>query len=899
MPEWLTRLRARLRPGGDRDLQDEIAFHLAMREAQLRGAGVPDAARAARRRFGSITRIHEELRDAWALAPRLGTLLHDLRYAARTLRRSRGFAAVVILTLAFGIGINTATFSIVNAVLIRPLGFADPERLVMLSEGLTGFEDLRGGPFSPPDFLDVERDQQSFEGVAAYRGVSVELSGAGEPVRLDAAKVSAALFPVLGVAPLHGRGFTPDDDRPGVDVAVLSWGLWQTRYNGDPALVGRAITLDRRPYTVIGVMPPAFEFPRRGPQVNNRPAALWTPLAFLDAQRQARGNEFSHGVVGRLKPGTTIDEARAELDILAARINDSYPPGLRNAGFAISLSAAPLHEAIAGEIERPLLLLLAAVGLVLLVACANVANLVLGRAAVRVHEVALRTALGSSRARLLQLLLAEAAVLSAAGGLLGVVLSTLLLDAVPAAVAETLPAARDIPIDLRVLAFTAGITIVTSILFAIVPLVTIERGAPGAALQEGAARATPGARRHRVQAGLVVSTVALAFVLLVGAGLFVRSFSALMATEGGFDPDRVLTASITLPRAGYLTAASVHSFHERLVTRASALPGVNSAALTTDLPLERYERRALAIEGADPAARAPRSTSLSWVHGPYFDTMGIRLTSGRVFSDVEGVEPRLVVIVNERFARTYWPGQDALGKRLRWGLDLPQNTNPWLTVVGVVADVADGPLGTEPFVHAYEPFSQFPASVLDNFTGAFGRHMKLALRTDADPRALAPVVRAELRTLDPQLAIESIATMDDRVAETMAPRRVSAMTLGAFAVGALLLAALGIYGLLAFTVAERRREIAVRLALGAEPAGVVRMVLGRGLALVSIGLTAGAALAFAGARIVDSLLYQTDHHDLLTFGTVAVVLAVVAAIACALPAWRAARLEPVAALRAD
>jgi predicted permease len=402
-----------------------------------------------------------------------------------------------------------------------------------------------------------------------------------------------------------------------------------------------------------------------------------------------------------------------------------------------------------------------------------------------------------------------------------------------------------------------------------------------------------------MQAGLVVSTVVLACVLLVGAGLFIRSFAALMATDAGFNPERVLTAALTLPRAGYRTAANVRSFQRALVTRASVLPGVRSAALVTDLPLERYEHRVLSVEDVGLAGGASSSTNLSWVHGPYFQTLGIRLTSGRVFTDDEALEPRDVVIVNERLAGAFWPGQDAVGKRLRWGLDIPGNQNPWLTIVGVVADVADGPLGTEPSVHAYEPYSQLPDLVLNTVPTAFGRQFKLAVRTDADPHALVSAVRAEIGRLDPQLAIESIATMGDRLGEMVAPRRFSAMVLGGFAAGSLLLAAVGLYGLLVFTVSERAREIAVRLALGAQRAEILRMVMGHGLKLVTVGLVLGVASSYALGRTIASLLYQTASHDLVTFGTVAMVLFLIALIACALPAYRASRVEPMGVLRTE
>ena len=827
------------------------------------------------------------------------TFLYDLRHAARALRHHPGFLAVVVLTLGFGIGINTATFSIVNAVLIRPLPFDQPERLVALTERVSGF--AQNAPFTPPDFIDLQREQQSFEGVAVYAPRPAELSGSGAPTRIDVTKVSWNLFNVLGVSPMLGRPFTEEEDRPGVDVAVLSYDLWEAQLGADRSIVGRTISLDRRPYTVVGVMPPGFSFPLRGPGFNARPAAVWVPMAFTAQQLQARGNERIHSVVGRLKAGTSLDEARAELEILAGRINERYPLAVRNRNFSIGIVAMPLREEASGPLQRPLLLLLGAVGLVLLVTCANVANLVLSRAAARSRELAVRAALGSSRGRLLQLLLAEGAILSIAGGTIGIFLSQGLVAAVPAAVTTTLPTVRDIAVDVRVLAFTGAISILTSILFAVIPLFGFDRRGPGATLQEEASRTTPGLRRHRMQSGLVVSTVTFAFVLLMGAGLLLRSFSALMATDGGFNPDRVLTASITLPREGYPTASTVRAFHESLFRRASSLAGVRSAALVTDLPLERYERRGLTGENGVGTSGPPPTTNLSWAYGPFVQTLGIRLIAGRTFTDVEDVQSQNVVIVNQRLVQRFWPGQDALGKRLKWGPDVPQNKNAWLTIVGVVADVADNGLGSEPDLHAYEPFSQFPDFVLNNVTGlvSFGRHVKLAVRTTADPRSLVASVRSEIADIDRQLALQSIETMEDRLGVSVAPRRFSVMTLGAFAVGALLLAAIGLYGLLAFSVAERRREIALRVALGAEPPAILRMVVGHGLKLVALGLTAGGLASFGVARVLASLLYQTDTHDAVTFAVVPVVLLLISLVACALPAMRALQVEPITALRSE
>ena len=892
------RLRARRHADRlDQDLRDEMAFHLAMRTQQMQDAGVDDAERRARHQFGNPARLRDELRREWTVAPRVGLLLQDLRYGARTLRRTPAFALVVVLTLAFGIGINTATFSIVNAVLFRPLGFSEPERLVALQEHLQGFQ--LAGAFSPADFVDVAREQQSFENLAAYSNQSMELSGAGAPVRLDAARVSAALFPLLRVPPVLGRTFRVDEERPGLDIAIVSWQLWQSRLHGDPAIVGKRVTLDRRPFTVIGVMPPAFQFPQRGPQANNLPADVWVPLAFVPQQLQSRGDQFNFSAIGRLTSGVSLAAARSELAALATRVNDRYPPDLRSRGFAIAFAAEPLRDAIAGRSERPLLLIWTAVGLVLLVTCANVANLLLSRAATRGGEVALRTALGSSRGRLLQLLLTEALLLAAAGGALGVLLAWLIVRAVPAAVTDRLPGAGGVHVDFPVLAFSAGLTVAMAVLFAIVPLLTMDRGAPGTTLQQEAARTTPGRRRHRVQGALVVATVTLACILLVGAGLFVRSFSALMAVDAGFDGKGVVTAAVTLPYSGYPNASAVVGFQRTLLDGVSALPGVRQAALTTDLPLERYELRTFSAEGGvTPSSQAPRNTHLSWVRGPLFETFGIHVRRGRPFSADEFEEPRHVVIINERLATAMWPGGDAIGKRLRWGLDVPQNPNRWLTVVGVIADVADGPLGAQPYLHAYEPFSQFPAQVF-SFPITFGRQLKVAARGDGDARALLPLIRSEIARLDASMAIEDLTTMDERTAELVAPRRFSAMTLGGFAGGALLLAAIGLYGLLAYSVAGRRREIAVRLALGANAATILVMVASQGLRLVAVGLVAGLAAAYAGSGAVASFLYGTHQRDATTFVIVPLVLLAVAFLACTIPAYRASRVESIHALKGD
>lgn len=818
------------------------------------------------------------------------SLPNDVAYAFRSLGRAPGFAAVVILILGLGIGANTAVFSLVNVLLIRPLGFVEPDRLVALYEWVPQ-------PFSPPDLIDLEREQQSFEGVGAFVNVPYEVSGGDEPERVMGARISASLFPLLGVEPAFGRTFAEEEDRPGSAVAVISWALWQRRYAGNPAIIGQTIQLDRQSYAVVGVMPATFTFPRRGPRFNNQPADVWVPMAFTEAERTQRGMRFNHSVIARLKEGVTLAEARAELDVLTHRIQDNYPFAM-----TLKLSAFPLADDVAGETKTPLLMLLAAIGLVLLVACANVANLMVSRAAVREREVGVRLALGATRLRLLQMQLAEALLLTVAGGALGIVIARAALAAVPAVVVTSVPGLDSVPLDLRVLAFTAGLSIVTAIAFAVVPLLATGRRDPAGVVHESGSRTTGGRRRHRVQGALVISTVALAFVLLVGAGLFLRSFGAMIATDPGFRPAGVLTVAFALPREAYPTAVSVRGLHQTLHDRAAVLLGVRAAAVATDLPLETYEIRVFTPEGAASERDISRAVRLSWVHGPYFETLGIRLVRGRSFTADEFGEDRQVVIVNEKLASRFWPNEDPIGKRLRWGLDVPENQNPWLTIVGVVGEVggsaqAAAIMGEDRPIQAYEPFRQLPAFALDNAVTSFGRDVRLAVRTEGDPARLAGPVRQLLADIDPQLAIARIALMDERLDETVAAQRFSAQLLAAFAGGALLLVAIGLYGLLAFTVSQRTREIGVRMALGAKPGVVVGLVLRQGLALVGTGFALGLVAALGTVRLLSAFLYGIGRYDPVTFVAVPVVLTAVAILACSLPAQRAARVDPQVALR--
>ena len=900
MGEWLNSLKLRVRmlwrrQQLERDLNDELSFHLAMRERTLRGSGDTQPAMSTRVRFGNVVAVREDLREVWRIAPRAGAFARDLRYAARALSHAPTFALVVVLTLGLGIGTNTAFFTVVNAVLLRPLGYVEADQLVSLHESFSRGQNFRL-PFSSLDFDDFRNYQQSFAGAAAYRNVAFEVSGHGVPERLFGAKASADLFNVLGVSPGIGRTFTPEEDRPGANVALLSWGLWQRRYGGSPTIVGQTITLDRVAHTVIGVMPEGFAFPRRGLAFNGEPADVWVPIAFTPRERVERGNMHMNNVVARLRPGITLDTARADLDLVSERIAANYPAGLRNAGFEPFLLAQPFRDEISGRLEKPLVMLMAAVGLVLLVACANVANLFLSRLAARSREFAVRTALGARRTQVVQLLLAEALLLSFAAGAVGIAIAYWAVRAAPAVLTRTVPGLHDLVIDWRVLAFTAAVSTATAVIFGLLPLPLLDRRDPVDSLRDDPSR-TSGGGKVRVQRALVVLTVSLACVLLAGAGLFIRSFVSLVTTDLGFRPGHVLTASMTLPRTFYATATSVRTFQDSLVNRLSALPGVRGVSVATDLPLGYADTRVFTPEGSTMPEGARPATNLSWVNGAYFETLGMTLQRGRFFTPDEHAEIRRVVVVNEKLAALAWPGQDPVGKRLKWGI--AQSQAPWLTVVGVIADVTDGPIGTEPGVHAYEPFRQFPDAFLNGAPTSFGRDLKAAILTETDPRALGAIVRQELSTLDPQLAVETIQTMEAQVSEVLAPQRFSAGLVAAFAAIALLLAAVGLYGVLAFATVQRSKEIAVRMALGAARASVLRMVIGQGARLVLIGLLAGLAAALGVTRIVSSLLYQTSPYDAVAFLVVPLVLTPVALLASALPAWRASRVDPSRVLRAD
>jgi predicted permease len=844
-----------------------------------------DDQRARRRRF-AVTLGGES---------HMGTFTFDLRHSLRALAKSPVFTAVTVLTLALGIGANSAIFSLVNAVLLRPMGFQDPDRLMMIHEIIPESKVPRFG-VSPADYFDLDQFQGSFTDLGVYRTRSMELSGTDSPESITVAQTSAAVFPLLGVGAAEGRTFLASEDQAEQAVAIISEALRRRRFAASSP-IGERLVLDRSPYTIVGVMPAGFEFPKRGPQFNGQPADVYLPLVFNPFERQARGMFYNHSVIGRLKDGVSMDQATRDTAALAPRLMEHYPPQIRNSGLTLQIAATPMMDEIAGQVRRPLLILLGAVGLVLLVACANVANLFLSRAVARQREMGVRVALGASRFRLFQMLLVESLLIALASGVTGLVIANWAIQAVPAVLTTSLPGLSDVTLDSRVVLFTLAISVLTAIFFGVVPLIAGMRRELTGVLREGA-RSSGGRRQHRLQAGLVITSVAFAFVLLVASGLLIRSFNNLMNAESGIHALNVLSLEVTLPHAGYQQAPRVRSFYQDVHDRLLTIPGVTNGVVATDLPLRADgERRAFTPEGTATNAGQTPSIALTWAHGDYFETFGIPLIRGRNFSREEQYENRLVVIVSKDLADRYWPGEDPIGKRLKWGLTT--SPAPWQTVVGVAGDVVDGPLGSDPVIHVYSPYSETADGGLASPVGGLWRRMNIAVNGEVDAASLTTSVRAAIAAVDPALAIADVTTMREVVRDLSAPQRFSATVLTAFAAGALLLAGIGLYGVLAFVVAQRTREIGVRLALGAARSEVLGLVLKQGMLLVGIGLVIGLAGSFAATRVLRTLLFETEVYDPLTFAIVPVLLAAVSLAACYVPARRAAVVDPMITLRTE
>jgi predicted permease len=884
------RLRSLLhRRRADQELDEELRDHVEQKTAQYIADGMtpPQARRQALLEVGGMEKRKEECREVrrvnW-----IQDLAQDLRYGLRMLRKSPGFSAIAILTLALGIGANTAIFSIVDAVLLRPLPFKNPSRLVMLNESLKslGFPEV---PASPPDIAVIERTQKSFTSIGAFQNKYFDVSGGGEPERVTAARVSASIFPMLGVYPLFGRTYTELEDKPGVHVALLSYGLWQRRYAGRPNIVGQTIDLDRIPYTVIGVMPKNFQFPLPGPKYNNEPAELWIPRAFTPEELQGWGDQYNDGVLARLQPGVTFSQAQAGATLVSAEIKRVYPPELIKVfnGATPTIKLTPLHQAVAGPVETILVVLTAAVGFILLIACANVATLLLSRAASRSKELAIRTALGASRVRLIRQMLTEGLVLALAGGALGILVAFFGTSGLLSLVPSSLALPHSASLGGWVLAFVAIVSCLTAVVFGIAPALQVSSVHLQGSLQESGRSGTPSRARHRLQGIFVIAEFALAMILLIGAGLLIRSFSQLLQSGTGFRPDHVLTMSVPLPFEGYSKGAQVREFYQQSIERVASLPGVKSVAASNDLPLESDENETLQVEGRPGSTPA---MTVTWTLGDYFSTMGIPLIKGRFLTPEDRIGSQPVAVVNEETAKLLWPGEDALGKRL--GHPFP---NMMRTVVGIVGDVNDGPLGSKPGPHFYLPYLQLPDDYItyDNVI----LPMNLLVRTSTDPASLTSTIVAQIHSLDPQLAVANIRTMNQQVSSSVAAPKFNTLVLGLFAFLALFLAAIGIYGVLAYAVVQQIHEIGIRMALGAQPRDVMRLILVHGARLALAGLAIGALAAFGLTRLMSSLLYGISASDPLTFAAVSAVLFAVALLACYIPARRAMRVDPMIALR--
>ncbi|MFL6276628.1 MAG: ABC transporter permease [Blastocatellia bacterium] len=793
-----------------------------------------------------------------------------------------GFTMVAVIALALGIGANTAIFSVINTVLLRPLPFNEPERLVSVWESRPD-RGIKQMPASYPNFADWRDQADVFEYVAAYDSDSVTLTGDDNPARLVGAVISADLFPLLGAQATVGRTFSRDDDKNGAPLTViLSHNLWKHRFNADPNIVGTVLTLNSKNYTVIGVMPAGFQFP-----LQNDPVELWTTYANQltptdgDTIAEARGAHFLQ-VIARLKPGVSLEQARATMDTIAARLSEKYPDS--NTGFGATVN--PTHEDMVGDVRPTLLILMGAVGCVLLIACTNVASLLLARATTRHKEMAIRAALGASRMRVIRQLLTESVVLAMAGGGLGLLIALWGTDALVSASGDQLLRTTHIGMDVRVLAFTLLISIITGVLFGLMPAIHSSKTDLNESLKEGARGSSEGGRRMSLRGALVTLEVAIAVVLLVAAGLLIQSLWRLQRVDAGINPHNVMTFDLGVPEVKY-GPQKQSEFFRQLQARLAALPGVEAASAVTPLPLSNrnmsisFETEGRPLPPGQHPSSAYRAVSID-----YFRTMGIRLVKGRDFSERDTYNATPVIVVNESFVEKYFPGEDPLGKRLRPGMSVDSRGLQWREIIGVVGNVRHRALNRDFTPEYYIPESQIP---LDSMT--------LVVKTAGDPRSIVSAVREEVRGMDKDLPLYNIRTMEDYLSASVAQPRLIALLLTIFAGLALLLTAIGLYGVMSYSVAQRTHEIGIRMALGARPTDVLRLVVGQGMILAGAGVAIGLGIAFVATQVMASLLFGIGAKDPLTFAAIALIIVGVALAACFVPARRATRVDPMIALR--
>jgi predicted permease len=870
----------------DRDLDEELRSHVEMRAADNLATGMShtEARYDAQKRFGNTTLLKEDTREV-DIVGWLDECARDFRHALRVLHRSPGFTTVAVLTLALGIGANTAIFSVINSVLLRPLPYHDPDSLVMVWESSSQHPNPHN-TVSPPNFLDWQSRNTIFSSVAFIFDERDNLTGNGDPAEVVVQNVSANFFSLLGVNPILGPGFTPENGQPGHDnVVILSYGLWKERFAADPAIVGKSILLNGHPQTVVGVTPQNFNWFIKDGSLTGAKPQMWSPFVFPQAFRDRKQIGRFMTVAARLRPGVTHSQAQKEMSAIASQLEKEYPDFDGHWG----VNVVSLRAQISGDLRPALLILFGAVAFVLLIACANISSLLLARAASREREMAIRTAVGASRWRIARQLLMESLLLALIGGGIGVVLAVWGINALLAASPRNLLDLRFVSMDLHVLAFAVAATLLAGLLFGFLPSYISAHSRISETLKEGGRGSSSASRRAFARNAFVVAQLGLALVLLTGSGLLIRSFVRLIGVDPGFDTGHLLTFKVSLPRSKYGTDQLCISFFQQFLARISAVPGVRSASMESFPPLTGLG----AATGVHLLSQPQQSlmdlpvANVGVVGPDYFSTMIIPLRAGRLFNARELAEERHVTIINQAFADKYLHGVNPLGQKAAiYMKSLAENELQPSEIIGVVGDVHQIGLDTAPEPTVYWPHSELVYS-----------GMTVLVRTSNDPFAMMSAARNELQQLDPELPMAAVATMDQLLADSLSRSRFTMLLLGIFAAVALLLAAVGVYGLIAYSVTQRTQELGIRIALGAQRRDVLRLVLAQGTRLTLLGVAIGVLAALAFSRLLSALLFGVSATDPLTFAGVAALLVIVALLACFIPARRATRVDPIVALR--
>jgi putative ABC transport system permease protein len=858
----------------DRELDDELRSYIdQLAEDKIRQGMKPEEARrAARIELGGVEQVKENVREV-RLGAWFDSFLQDLRYGARMLRKNPGFTAVAVLTLALGIGANTAMFSVINAVLLRSLPFTNPQQLLVLQE-LSPSVGLHSPSY--PDFLDWRKQSKTMPQMAALNDRSFNLSGVAQPENINGYAVSPNCLALLGVRPILGRDFLPSEETPGTaPVAILSYALWESHFGADPNVIGKNLTLDGRSFAIIGVLPPNIRFLDK--------TDLLAPIGVWAGEMMNRGDRGDMAGIARLAPNATLAQARAEMDTIAANLRKEYPV---NAG--ISVSVTPLRDQLAGDTRPAILVLFGAVVFVLLIACVNVANLFLARGAARAREIAVRQACGASRQRLVRQMLTESFVLAGFGGGLGIAAGALGIEGLRHLIPANILQGAVITMDRSVLLFSAAMVVLVAVAFGLAPAWQASQPRVHETLKEGGRSSTSGAQQNRLRSALVIVETALALVLLVGAGLMMKSMYRLLQVNPGFRPERVLTLEIDLRTAQYSKDEATLNFWRQVLDRVRVLPGVEAAALGTLVPLTGdHNRTDITIEGmpTPEPGKFPHPDYHS-VSAGYLDALTIPLLRGRNFTAADTKTAPPVALINYTMAHRFWPNGDAIGKRLRFGHPEWKDDFPWITVVGVVGDTKLYGLSNPSRLELYLPYEQSPTTV-----------MSLVLRSAIDPASLTSAVRGAVLAIDKDQPVADVNTMTQLVDKSVATPRITLVLLGLFSALALVLAAIGTYGVNAYSVQQRTHELGIRLALGAQRGDVLRLVLTHGMKLAGLGIAIGIAAAFGLTRLMASLLFGTGASDPIAFSAASIVLLLVAVAACCVPARRAMRVDPMVALR--